>query len=55
MKKALTQIHADLTRLIANASDGEPVDVAELRIIARKVEAQREMLEQGLATVVEAS
>jgi hypothetical protein len=46
---ALRTIERDLQTLADNATPEQPVDPHELRIIARKVGAQAEMVEQGLS------
>lgn len=45
---ALRKIATELDRLADNAAT-EPVDPFELRVIARKVGAQAEIIERGLA------
>lgn len=46
---ALRTIEAELTKLAQEADEGHGPDGHVLRIIARKVAAQAEMAEQGLA------
>lgn len=45
---ALRTIEADLTRLAENATPDAPIDPHEVSLIARKVGAQAEIIEQGL-------
>lgn len=47
---ALRKIEDELVALAASADEQHPIDPHQLRIIARKVAAQAEMLEQGLET-----
>jgi len=44
----LTQIEADLAKLLD--TDAETVDVHDVRIIRRRVQAQLEMIDLGLLT-----
>lgn len=47
--KALRTIEQELIALAEQASDEHPIDPHDLRIIARKVAAQAEIIEGGLA------
>lgn len=47
--RALRKIQAELEQIAASATDEHPVDPHALRVIARKVEAQAEIVEGGLA------
>lgn len=47
----LRKIERELDSLALDASDEHPVDPHALRIIARKIAAQAEMMEQGLEPV----
>lgn len=47
---ALHKIERHLDALAEAADDQHPIDPHELRVIARQIEAQAEILEQGLAT-----
>lgn len=49
IQAALRKIEAELAELAANTDAEHPVDPFELKLIARKVGAQAEMLEQGIA------
>ena len=46
--QSLRKIEQELVELAANASEGYPIDPFVVGVIARKVGAQAEMLEQGL-------
>lgn len=48
MHETLSKIGRELDALISDASDEHPVDLHELHIIARRIEAQAEMIAQGL-------
>jgi hypothetical protein len=45
---SLRKIEQDLAKLAAEATAENPIDPFAIAVIARKVEAQAEMLEEGL-------
>lgn len=47
--KALRKIQTELEQLAASATDEHPADPHQLRVIVRKIEAQAEMIEAGVA------
>lgn len=44
----LRKIEADLGALIERVDDEHPIDLLELKIIARRIGAQAEMVERGI-------
>lgn len=49
LPQALGKIRDDVTRMAQDADDGHPPESYDLRIVARKLDAQIEMLDIGLA------
>lgn len=48
MDKALTKIAADLSAIAHEVREGHPIDAHDIDVLVRQLEAQVEMIREGL-------